>query len=70
MVIQTFGSTVYGVSASLISIEVTIVQGTHFYMVGLPDSAIKESQHRIESVLKHIGFEMPRQRVIVNLATS
>jgi magnesium chelatase family protein len=68
MITRTFGSAVYGVSASLISIEVNIVKGTHLYMVGLPDNAVKESQHRIESVLKHIGCEMPRQRVIVNLA--
>ena len=68
MVVKTFGSAVYGVHASMISIEVNIVQGTNFFMVGLPDNAIKESQHRIESVLKHIGREMPRQRVIVNLA--
>ncbi|MHB9148216.1 MAG: YifB family Mg chelatase-like AAA ATPase [Candidatus Amoebophilus sp.] len=68
MITSTFGGAVYGVGASLISIEVNIVQGTHLYMVGLPDNAIKESQHRIESVLKHIGCEMPRQRVIVNLA--
>ncbi|MEL6607094.1 MAG: YifB family Mg chelatase-like AAA ATPase [Bacteroidota bacterium] len=68
MVTKTLGSAVYGVSASMISIEVSIVKGTHFFLVGLPDSAVKESQHRIESVLKHIGREMPRQRVIVNLA--
>lgn len=68
MITKTFGSAVYGVSASLISIEVNIVQGTRLCMVGLPDNAIKESEHRIESVLKHIGCIMPRQRVIVNLA--
>jgi magnesium chelatase family protein len=68
MVTRTFGSAVYGVNASLISIEVNIVQGTKLYMVGLPDNAIKESQHRIESVLKGLGYSMPRQRVIVNLA--
>ncbi|MEL6153161.1 MAG: magnesium chelatase domain-containing protein, partial [Bacteroidota bacterium] len=68
MVTKTLGSAVYGVNASLISIEVNIVKGTKFFMVGLPDSAVKESQHRIESVLKHIGALMPRQRVIVNLA--
>ena len=68
MVVKTFGGAVYGVHASMISIEVNIVQGTKFFMVGLPDNAIKESQHRIESVLKNIGREMPRQRVIVNLA--
>ena len=68
MVTKTLGSAVYGVNASMISIEVNIVKGTHFFMVGLPDSAVKESQHRIESVLKHTGYAMPRQRVIVNLA--
>ncbi len=67
-VIKTFSSALYGVNAYIITIEVNIVQGTHLFMVGLPDNAIKESQHRIESVLKHIGCTMPRQRVIVNLA--
>lgn len=68
MITKTFASTMHGVNAFLISIEVNIVQGLGLFMVGLPDSAIKESQHRIESVLKHIGCTMPRQRVIVNLA--
>lgn len=68
MITKTFGSAVYGVNASMISIEVNIVNGTNLFMVGLPDNAIKESQHRIESVLKHIGCLMPRRRVIVNLA--
>lgn len=65
---KTFGSALYGVDAQIIEIEVNIVNGLGLFMVGLPDSAIKESQHRIESVLKHIGKTMPRRRVIVNLA--
>ena len=68
MVTRTLGSAVYGVNAFLVAVEVNIVKGTHFFMVGLPDSAVKESQHRIESVFKHLGYTMPRQRVIVNLA--
>ena len=68
MITKTNGAAIYGVDANIISIEVNIVQGTNLYMVGLPDNAIKESQHRIESVLKYIKCEMPRQRVIVNLA--
>lgn len=68
MITVTNGATIYGVDARKISIEVNIVQGTNLYVVGLPDNAIKESQHRIESVLKFIKCEMPRQRVIVNLA--
>lgn len=68
MITSSFSSAVYGVDAFIISIEVSIVSGTSLFMVGLPDNAIKESQHRIESVLKHIKCTMPRQRVIVNLA--
>ena len=68
MITTSFSSAVYGVNACIISIEVSVVSGTGLFMVGLPDSAIKESQHRIESVLKHIHCVMPRQRVIVNLA--
>ncbi|MDR2401977.1 MAG: YifB family Mg chelatase-like AAA ATPase [Cytophagales bacterium] len=68
MITITNGATIYGVDAKKISIEINIVQGTNLYVVGLPDNAIKESQHRIESVLKFIKCEMPRQRVIVNLA--
>ncbi|MDN5247430.1 MAG: YifB family Mg chelatase-like AAA ATPase [Candidatus Cardinium sp.] len=68
MITRSFSSAVYGVNAFIISIEVSIVSGTSLFMVGLPDSAIKESQHRIESVLKQIKCTMPRQRVIVNLA--
>ena len=68
MVAKTFGSAVAGVDANLITIEVNVGQGTNFFMVGLPDSAVKESQQRVESALKYFGFRMPRQRVVVNLA--
>ncbi|GAB3651837.1 YifB family Mg chelatase-like AAA ATPase [Echinicola sediminis] len=68
MVAKTFGSTVSGVDAKLITVEVNVGQGTNFYMVGLPDSAVKESQQRVESALKYFGYRMPRQKVVVNLA--
>lgn len=68
MISKSYGAAVYGVDAIIIAVEVTIVAGTKFYTVGLPDSSIKESQHRVESVIKHLGFYMPRKRVIVNLA--
>src|SRR5690554_1913954 len=68
MVAKTFGSAVSGVDAKLITIEVNVGQGTTFYMVGLPDSAVKESQQRVESALKYHGYRMPRQKVVVNLA--
>ncbi|MFZ9503418.1 MAG: YifB family Mg chelatase-like AAA ATPase [Cyclobacteriaceae bacterium] len=68
MVAKTFGSAVHGVEAKTITVEVNVGQGLDFYMTGLPDSAVKESQHRVESSLKSIGYYMPRNRVVVNLA--
>lgn len=68
MLAKTFGSAVYGVDAFTITIEVNVGSGTKFFMVGLPDSAVKESEQRVESALKHNGFVMPRQKVVVNLA--
>ena len=68
MLAKTFGSAVYGVNAYMVTIEVNLVQGTKFFLVGLPDNAVKESQQRVESVIKDLGFAFPRNRVIVNLA--
>jgi magnesium chelatase family protein len=68
MLIKTFGGAVYGVNATTITIEVNIIQGASFYIVGLPDNAVKESQFRIESVFKSNEYRMPGRRVIVNMA--
>src|SRR6266700_3161206 len=68
MLVKTSGSAVYGVEAITITIEVNVILGINFYMVGLADSAIKESEHRIESAIKTIGYFFPRIKVIVNLA--
>lgn len=68
MLAKTYGSALYGVDAYTITIEVNVGQGTKFFMVGLPDSAVKESEQRVESAIKHFGYRMPRQKVVVNLA--
>ena len=68
MLAKTFGSAVYGVDAYTITIEVSVDQGTKFFMVGLPDSAVKESQQRVEAALKFFNYRMPRQKTVVNLA--
>ncbi|MCC6286326.1 MAG: YifB family Mg chelatase-like AAA ATPase [Chitinophagaceae bacterium] len=68
MLVKTFGSAVYGVEALTITVEVNVTSGQKFYMVGLPDNAVKESEQRIESTLKSIGAYMPRTKVIINLA--
>jgi magnesium chelatase family protein len=65
---KTFGGAVHGVDARIIMVEVSVGQGTRFFMSGLPDSAVKESQHRVESALKSGGFFMPRKKTVVNLA--
>lgn len=68
MLAKTFGSAVYGVEAITITIEVNISNGSHIFIVGLPDSAIKESIQRVESAIKTMGYAMPRTKVVVNLA--
>ena len=68
MLSKTFGSAVYGIDATTITVEVNVLQGTKFFLVGLPDNAVKESEQRVESAVKHIGFNMPRIKVVVNLA--
>lgn len=68
MVSKTFGGSVQGVSASIITIEANVILGTKVFIVGLPDNAVKESQQRIESAMSHYGYAMPRQKVVVNLA--
>jgi len=68
MLAKTYGSAVFGVDAKQITIEVNIGQGRGFHLSGLPDSAVKESEHRVESALKHYGYRMPRIKVVVNLA--
>lgn len=68
MLVKTFGSAVYGIEATTITIEVNILSGTKFFIVGLPDNAVKESYFRIDSALKNCNYRMPRQQVVVNMA--
>ncbi|MCU7694472.1 YifB family Mg chelatase-like AAA ATPase [Haoranjiania flava] len=68
MLVKTFGSAVYGVEAITITIEVNVSEGQNYFMVGLPDNAVKESLQRIESAIKTNGYRMPRTKLVVNLA--
>lgn len=69
MPVKIFGSAVYGVEAISITIEVDISGGKPaYFIVGLPDNAVKESLLRIESALTNSGFRMPRQKIVVNMA--
>ncbi len=68
MVAKTFGSAVHGVDARTITVEVNVTQGLHLHISGMPDLAVKESEHRVESAMKTLQFFMPRNKVVVNLA--
>ena len=68
MLVKTFGSAVYGVEAINITIEVNVSEGQGYFLVGLPDGAVKESQQRIDSAIKSNGFRMPRIKIVVNMA--
>jgi magnesium chelatase family protein len=69
MLVKTFGSAVYGVEAITITIEVnSMTTGVGTIIVGLPDNAVKESLQRVESTIKSLGFQMSRNKVVVNMA--
>lgn len=69
MLVKTFGSAVYGVDAITIAVEVSVNnQGQNYYIVGLPDNAVKESLQRVESAIKSNHFYMPRTKLVINLA--
>lgn len=68
MLVKTYGSAVDGINANTITIEVNVSKGINFYLVGLPDSAVKESQQRMISALNNNGYKWPGQRIVVNMA--
>ncbi|TCN73203.1 magnesium chelatase family protein [Acetobacteroides hydrogenigenes] len=68
MLVKVFGSAVYGIKATTITVEVNVTSGVNFFLVGLPDSAVKESQQRITSALMTNGFKMPGHKIIINMA--
>jgi magnesium chelatase family protein len=69
MLIKTFGSAVYGVDAITITMEVNVSSGDlKYFIVGLPDNAVKESLMRIESAIKTNNLYYPRTKIVVNMA--
>lgn len=68
MLVKTYGSAVQGVDAITITVEVNVDKGINFLLVGLPDSAVKESQQRIDSALRCFGYKIPGKKVVINMA--
>lgn len=68
MLVKTIGASLYGMNAIGIQVEVNISMGQGYCIVGLPDTAVKESLHRTEIAIKANGFHMPRTKLVINLA--
>lgn len=68
MLIKTHSCALMGVVAVPITIEVNVEPGISFFLVGLPDSAVKESQQRIDTALKNNGFKIPGKKIVINMA--
>ena len=68
MLVKTYGSAIVGVNAMPVTVEVSLGDGVGFFMVGLPDNAVKESAQRIASAFEEMGFKVPGKRFTVNLA--
>ena len=68
MLVRTFASSVNGIDAVTVTVEVNVSRGIRFFLVGLPDSAVKESQQRIESAFRSLGFHWPGKQIVINMA--
>lgn len=68
MLVKCFAAAVQGISATIITIEVSCTRGIQFFLVGLPDVAVRESHERIISALEVNGYKFPRKRIVINMA--
>ena len=68
MLIKIFGAAVQGIDAILVTVEVAVERGISYTIVGLPDTAVRESHERVMTALKNSDFEPPRRRVVVNMS--
>ncbi len=68
MLVKTYGYAVQGINATRVTVEVSMGIGVNFYLVGLPDNAVKESQQRIDTALRQNGYKIPVKQITVNMA--
>lgn len=68
MLVKVYGAAVQGIDATIVTIEVNSSRGIKFFLVGLPDSAVKESHERIMSALQVNGYKFPSRQIVVNMA--
>lgn len=68
MLKKVFGSAVFGVEATTVTVEVNVDKGIGYHLVGLPDNAIKESNYRIAAALQNNGYKIPGKKIIINMS--
>ncbi len=68
MLKKVFGSAVFGVEATTITVEVNVDKGVGYHLVGLPDNAIKESNYRIAAALQNNDYRIPGKKIIINMS--
>lgn len=69
MFAKTYGATTLGVNGVIIDVEVDVSNGfPGFDIVGLLDTAVKESKERVRTAIKNSGFKVKQQKVTINLA--
>ncbi len=68
MLVKVYGSAVFGIEATTITVEVNIDKGIGYHLVGLPDNAVKESSYRISAALNNNGYKLPGKKIIINMA--
>lgn len=68
MLVKVYGAAVYGIDAIQVTIEVVVENGISYCIVGLPDTAVKESHQRVQAAMKQSALDFPRRKVVVNMA--
>jgi len=68
MLVKTYTCAVFGLTATVIRVEVQVSEGIGYFISGLPDNAVKESQQRIVAALMTLDYRWPGHRVVINLA--
>ncbi|MBT8252464.1 MAG: YifB family Mg chelatase-like AAA ATPase [Flavobacteriaceae bacterium] len=68
MLKKVYGSAVFGIEATTITVEVNIANGIGYHLVGLPDNAIRESNFRIAAALQNNGYKIPGKKIIINMS--
>lgn len=68
MLVKVYGSAVFGIEATTITVEVNIDKGIGYHLVGLPDNAVRESSYRISAALTNNGYKLPGKKIIINMA--